>query len=320
MRISEKWLRSWVNPPLDGAQLAEQLTMAGLEVDQIDAAAAFNQVVVGRVTELAPHPQADQLQVAQVDVGQATPLQIVCGAPNVAIGMHAPTALVGAKLPELEVQAATLRGVESQGMLCSAKELGLGEDAAGLMVLANDSTVGQNLYQLLDLDDQIIEVDLTPNRGDCLGMVGIAREIGVLNRCPVTAVDCQPVAATIDARFPVTLSDPADCARFVGRVIKNINPLANSPLWLTERLRRAGIRSLGPVVDITNYIMLELNHPMHAYDLNKLSQGIDVRRARPGERLTLLNEQRVEPDAATLLITDGSGPIGLAGYYGRRNN
>ena len=316
MRISEQWLREWVNPAVDAQQLAEQLTMAGLEVDQIETAADFSGVVVGKVTALTPHPEAQKLRVASVDVGQQEPLNIVCGAPNVTVGMHTPTALVGAQLPDQRIAAATLRGVASQGMLCSARELGLGDDTSGILVLPDDSQPGQDLKQLLALDDHIIDIDLTPNRGDCLSIVGIAREVGVINGTALTPATLEPVTARIDTTFPVTLSQPADCPRFVGRVIKGIDPSATSPLWMVEKLRRAGIRSIGPVVDITNYVMLEIGHPMHAYDLGKLSGAIDVRCSRAGETLELLNGQTIDLDDDTLLITDASGPIGLAGIMG----
>ena len=318
MRISEQWLRDWVQPDVSSSELADQLTMAGLEVDKIEPAApAFEQIVVGRVRSLTQHPQADKLKIAQVDVGAAELLQIVCGAPNVAPDICVPTALLGAVLPGgLKIKQAKLRGVASQGMLCSARELGLADDHGGLLILPPDSPPGTDLRTMLGLDGIIIEVDLTPNRGDCLGMAGIAREVSVLNRCPLTPLAIEPVAPTLDDTFSVNLTAAAGCPRFVGRVVRNINPAARSPLWLTERLRRAGLRSLGPVIDITNYIMLELNHPMHAYDLNKLQGGIEVRWGQAGEQLALLNEQTVTVDDDTLLITDARGPIGLAGIMG----
>jgi phenylalanyl-tRNA synthetase beta chain len=318
MRISERWLREWVDPAVSSAELAEQLTMAGLEVDGLGSAAPyFDQVVVGRIMVLEPHPGADRLRVAQVDVGQSGSVQIVCGAPNVTVGICAPTALVGAVLPGgLRIAETELRGVVSSGMLCSAKELGLAENAEGLLALPEDSIPGQDIRDLLDLDDQIIDVDLTPNRGDCLGMVGIAREVGVLNRCEVKPVAAGPVAPVLDAGFPVNLSAPEDCPRYAGRVIRDVDPAAPTPLWMTERLRRAGLRSLGPLVDVTNYVMLELGQPMHAFDLSRLSGGIDVRRARPGETLELLNDQRVELDEDMLLIADESGPLAMAGVMG----
>ncbi|MDX1606110.1 MAG: phenylalanine--tRNA ligase subunit beta, partial [Candidatus Competibacterales bacterium] len=318
MKISEQWLREWVDPPLDSAGIAEQLTLAGLEVDRTDRVdPGFSGVVAARVLTLEPHPEAERLQVARVDVGDGQPRQIVCGAPNIAVGQHVPAALPGAVLPgEVRIDDTRLRGVDSQGMLCSARELGLGERGDGLLVLPPDSPPGQNLQQLLRLDDTVIEIDLTPNRGDCLSVAGIAREVGVLNHCDLTPVPIPPVAPECDDTFPVSLADPDACPRYVGRVIQGVDPGAATPLWLSERLRRCGVRSLGPLVDVTNYVMLELGQPMHAFDLGKLREGIVVRRARAGERLALLNEQTVTPDPDTLLITDGSGPIALAGIMG----
>ncbi len=318
MKVSEQWLREWVNPAVSSAELAARLTMAGLEVDHVEPAApAFDQVVVGRVIALVPHPDADRLRVATVDVGQAEPLQIVCGAPNVAVGLCAPTALIGAVLPDgLTIKPSSLRGVESRGMLCSAKELGLTENADGLLPLPPDSRPGRNVRELLALDDAIIEIELTPNRGDCLGMEGIAREVATIARCEFQPLPADEVPAVLDDVFPVALLDPVDCPRYVGRVIRGVNPTAETPWWMKERLRRAGIRSLGPLVDVTNYVMLELGQPMHAFDLGRLAGGIEVRRARPGERLELLNGSVVEPDGETLLIADRNGPLALAGIMG----
>ena len=318
MKVSEQWLREWVNPAVSGAELAARLTMAGLEVDHVEPAApAFDRVVVGRVIALAPHPDADRLRVATVDVGQAEPLQIVCGAPNVAVGLCAPTALIGAVLPDgLTIKPSSLRGVESQGMLCSARELGLAESAEGLLPLPPDSRPGRNVRELLALDDAIIEIELTPNRGDCLGMEGIAREVATIARCEFRPLPADEVPAVLDDVFPVTLLDPTDCPRYVGRVIRGVYPAAETPWWMKERLRRASIRSLGPLVDVTNYVMLELGQPMHAFDLGRLAGGIEVRRARPGERLELLNGSVVEPDGETLLIADRNGPLALAGIMG----
>ncbi len=318
MKVSEQWLREWVDTKLSSAELATQLTMAGLEVDSVEPAApAFEQVVVGRVIGLMPHPEADRLRVATVDVGSAEPLQIVCGAPNVAVGICVPTALIGAVLPgELAIKPSKLRGVESQGMLCSAKELGLAESSDGLLLLPVASPPGQDIRALLALDDRVIEIELTPNRGDCLGMEGIAREVATLNRREIRPLPADAVTPVVDATFPVALLDPADCPRYVGRVIRGVNPTAETPLWMKERLRRAGMRSLGPLVDVTNYVMLELGQPMHAFDLNRLRGGIEVRRSRPGDRLALLNGVVVEPDEETLLITDQHGPLALAGIMG----
>ena len=318
MKVSEQWLREWVDPAVSSAELAAQLTMAGLEVDSVESAAPpFEKVVVGRVIHLIPHPDADRLRVATVDVGGPEPLQIVCGAPNVAVGMCAPTALIGAVLPGgFTIKKSKLRGIESQGMLGSAKELGLAESSDGLLPLPPDSPPGQSVRELLKLDDALLTIELTPNRGDCLGMEGVAREVATLNRCEFRPLPVVAVKPEIDATFPVVLSDPADCPRYVGRVIRGVNPAAETPLWMKERLRRAGVRSLGPLVDVTNYVMLELGQPMHAFDLGRLRGGIEVRRARPGDRLELLNGVVVEPDGETLLITDQQGPLALAGIMG----
>ncbi|MCA1805532.1 MAG: phenylalanine--tRNA ligase subunit beta [Xanthomonadaceae bacterium] len=317
MKFSEQWLREWVNPPVTAAELAEQLTMAGLEVDSVTPVAGdFSGVVVGEVLSAEPHPDADKLRVCKVNAG-AEPLQIVCGAPNVSVGMKVSTALIGALLPgDFKIKKSKLRGVESSGMLCSARELGLSEDAAGLMALPADAPVGTDIRAYLGLNDTCIEVDLTPNRGDCLGMAGIAREIGVLNRCAVAGPGMDPVPATIKDTFPVRVSAPEDCPRYLGRVIRGIDPSAATPLWMQEKLRRGGIRSLGPVVDVTNYVLLELGQPMHAFDLATLSGGIEVRHARAGEQLTLLDEKVIELDTGSLLIADADKPLALAGIMG----
>ena len=321
MKFSEKWLREWVDPPLTTDALAEQLTMAGLEVDSLaPVAGEFSGVVVGEVLEVNPHPDAAKLRVCRVDVAQAEPLQIVCGAPNVHTGMRAPTALVGAMLPGAsKIKRARLRGVESAGMLCSGRELGLSEAAEGLMELPSDAPLGSDLRDYLGLDDVVIDVDLTPNRGDCLGIAGIAREVGVLNRLPVAGPDIQPVPASIDDRFPVTVAEPAACPRYLGRVIAGVDTTARTPLWLQERLRRSGIRSLGPVVDVTNYVLLELGQPMHAFDLDQIKGCINVRLARTGETLTLLDGRTVELDADTLLICDADQALAMAGIMGGEN-
>jgi phenylalanyl-tRNA synthetase beta chain len=318
MKVSEQWLREWVDPAVSSAELAARLTMAGLEVAGIETAApAFTQVVVGRVIDLVQHPDADRLRVATVEVGAAEPLTIVCGAPNVAVGMCAPTALLGAVLPGgLAIKPSRLRGVESQGMLCSAKELGMAESSDGLLSLPSDSLPGQDVRELLQLDDALIEIELTPNRGDCLSMAGIAREVAAIHRCEFRPIAAAVVAPVLDLTFPVTLHDPMACPRYVGRVIRGVNPAAETPSWMKERLRRAGLRGLGPLVDVTNYVMLELGQPMHAFDLGRLTGGIEVRRARPGERLELLNGATVEPDGDTLLIADRNGPLALAGIMG----
>ena len=318
MKFSEQWLREWVNPPISTTELAAQLTMAGLEVDAIEAVAGeFDQVVVGEVLSLEKHPDADKLRVCQVDVGDKAPLQIVCGAANVHAGMKAPVALIGATLPgELKIKKSKLRGIESFGMLCSAKELGLAETAEGLLPLATDAPVGQSIREHLQLDDVSIELGLTPNRGDCLGLEGIAREVAVLNRLDVSGPPIKPVEATIKDTFAVKLTAEADCPQYCGRVIRGIDPMATTPLWMQERLRRCGLRSLSPVVDVTNYVLLELGQPMHAFDLARLQGGIDVRHAKQGEKLLLLDGQTIELQAGTLVIADANRPLALAGIMG----
>ncbi|MBI1425252.1 MAG: phenylalanine--tRNA ligase subunit beta [Gammaproteobacteria bacterium] len=318
MKFSEQWLREWVNPSISTAELAEQLTMAGLEVDAIEAVAgAFDHVVVGEVLSLEKHPDADKLRVCQVNVGDKAPLQIVCGAANVHAGMKAPVALIGANLPgDLKIKKSKLRGVESFGMLCSAKELGLAESADGLLPLSADAPVGQSVRDYLQLDDVSLELGLTPNRGDCLGLEGVAREVAVLNRMTLKSPDISPVTATIRDTFPVKLTEEKDCPQYCGRVIRGINPRALTPFWMQERLRRSGLRSVSPVVDVTNYVLLELGQPMHAFDLAKLRGGIEVRHARQGEKLLLLDGQTMELQQETLVIADSAGPLALAGIMG----
>ena len=317
MKFSEAWLREWVNPELGSEQLAEQLTMAGLEVDSVEpVATVFQGVVVAEVLSVGPHPDADKLRVCQVSAGEGEPLQIVCGAPNVREGMKAPLATVGGFIGDMKLKKAKLRGVPSHGMLCSARELGLSDEHQGLMELAADAPVGRDLREYLSLDDVAIDIDLTPNRGDCLGVEGVAREVGALTRTDVTAPPFKTVDAQISDTFPVSVQAGEACPRYLGRVIRDIDPSAATPLWMQEKLRRSGIRSLGPVVDVTNYVLLELGQPMHAFDLDRLSGGIEVRFAANGEQLTLLDERRIELDSGTLLICDRDKPLALAGIMG----
>ncbi len=317
MKFSEHWLREWVNPPLSTEALAAQLTMAGLEVDSIAAVAAeFSRVVVGEVVSITPHPDADKLNVCQVNVGTGEILQIVCGAANVCVGMRAPVALVGAQLPKVQIKKAKLRGVESSGMLCSASELGLAETSEGLFSLPSDAPIGEDLRHYLQLNDVSIEVDLTPNRSDCLGVLGIAREVRALTGSPLTLPAPAQIPVTLSDCLPVAVSDSAACPHYVGRVVRGINNHLPTPLWLRERLRRSGLRSLSPVVDVTNYVLLELGQPMHAFDLAKLSGGIQVRKARAGEALTLLDGQQLSLDENTLVIADQQQAQALAGIMG----
>src|SRR5882672_324539 len=323
MQFSERWLRSFVDPPLGSDELARLLTMSGVEVETCrPVAPPFSGVVVGQVRSVQKHPNADRLTVCSVDVGTGDPLSIVCGAPNVADGMKAPVALVGAKLPgaspsEPEViKATSMRGVESRGMLCSARELGLSDDHSGLLALPADATLGRDVREVLALDDRIFTLKLTPNRADCLSVLGVARDVSALTRAKLQAPDIRPVAPAIDAKFPVKISDPRGCGRFAGRVIRNVNAAAPTPAWMKERLERAGQRSIAALVDVTNYVMIELGRPLHVYDLDKLAGGIDVRFGRKGERVKLLNEMAVDVDESVLCITDRSGPIGLGGIMG----
>ncbi len=318
MRFSEKWLREWVNPAVDTATLGHQITMAGLEVDSIELAApAFNDVVVAEVLSIEKHPDADRLNICMVDVGQPEPLQIVCGASNVAQGVKVPAALVGAKLPGgLKIKKGKLRGVPSLGMLCSAVEIGMAESADGLLILPSDAPVGESIRDFFDLDDRCIEVDLTPNRSDCFSLRGIAREVAVLNNTQVTELVIHEVPAASDDSFAITVEAADSCPRYVGRVIKGINPKAETPLWMVERLRRSAIRSISPVVDVTNYVMIELGQPMHGFDLAKLDGGICVRMARQDERLKLLDGKEIKLNNDSLVIADQVKVLALAGIMG----
>lgn len=318
MKLSEKWLREWVNPRLETHELADQFTMAGFEVESVhDCSTGLAGVVVGRVLECAPLPGSDHLKLCRVDAGAGTPAQVLCGAPNVRAGGHYPYAPPGAMLPEgRRIEAAVIRGTASAGMLCSAAELGLGDDAAGLLVLDGDARPGANFVTTLGLDDAVLEIALTPNRGDCMSVAGIARECGVLNAVEVCRPPMLPVPAQTDRRRGVRLALPASCPRYLGRIIDDIDMTRPAPLWLRERLRRAGVRSINAPVDITNYVMLELGQPMHAFDDAKLNGGIEVRNARPGETLVFLDgvERRLAPDM--LVIADAGGPVAMGGVMG----
>tara|TARA_R110001583_G_scaffold177418_2_gene332504 strand:- start:2760 stop:5138 length:2379 start_codon:yes stop_codon:yes gene_type:complete len=318
MKFSEKWLREWVNPDVDTATLIAQLTLAGLEVDAVEpVAGAFSGVLVGQVVSVEPHPDADKLRLCKVDVAADELLSIVCGASNVRLDLKIPVAVIGAVLPgNFKIKKAKLRGVESFGMLCSAKELGMVENADGLMELATDAPVGQDIRTYLDLDDVSIDVDLTPNRSDCLGIAGIAREVGVLTGSDLTQWPQETINVQSSAELPVEVEASNACPRYVGRVIENIDVKAITPIWMQEKLRRSGVRSISPVVDITNYVMLELGQPMHAFDLNTLNGGIKVRLAKQGEKLTLLDGQEVTISGTSLVIADQTSPLALAGIMG----
>jgi len=317
MRVSCNWLGEWLGTVPEARDLAARLTMAGLEVEAIEPAAPpLPGIVVAEIVERDKHPNADTLSVCQVDAGGER-LQIVCGAPNARAGMKAPLAMVGAELPGgLKIGKAKLRGVESYGMLCSARELGLSEDASGLMELPAELRVGTSLAEALALDDTLLEINLTPNRGDCMGVLGVAREVAALTGQALRGPALQAVPAGSQERFPVELVPGAGCGRFAARVIRGVRPDAPTPLWMRERLRRAGLRPLSVIVDVTNYVMLELGQPMHAYDLRELSGGIVVRRARAGETLRLLDGRDVTMDESVLVIADHEKPLGLAGVMG----
>ena len=318
MKFSEKWLREWVNPAIDTQALSEQLSMAGLEVDGVEPAAAqFNGVVVGEVVECAQHPDADKLRITKINIGGDELLDIVCGAPNCRQGIKVAVATVGAVLPgDFKIKKAKLRGQPSHGMLCAFVELGISEEGDGIMELPLDAPVGTDIRDYLGLDDNIIDVDLTPNRGDCLGIKGIAREVGVLNSIDVKALQIAPVTPTIDDKVTIELVNEEACPRYLGRVIKGINLDAETPLWMVEKLRRSGIRSIDPVVDVTNFVLIELGHPMHAFDLNAIEGGIKVRNAQPGEELVLLDGNTAKLNESTLVIADHHKALAIAGIFG----
>ncbi len=281
MKFSENWLRTFVNPPLSSRELADALTMGGIEVEFMEPAAPlFDKVVVGEVLKVEKHPGADRLAVCEVDTG-AAPLTIVCGAPNVRPGIKVPAALVGARLPGMEIKAAKVRGVESHGMLCSARELGLSEDAAGLLILPQDAQTGADIRKVLDLDDQLFTTKPTPNRGDCLSLLGMAREVAAITGAAITAVKCDPVEDELGEALDIKLEAPQACPRYCGRLVRGVNARARTPQWMVERLARSGVRSLGALVDITNYVMLELGQPLHAFDAAKIEGAVHVRFA-PG--------------------------------------
>ena len=318
MQFGVEWLKKWVAVDLDARQLAEKLTASGLEVDSVSPVAGeFTDVVVARIDDCQPHPNADKLVLCTVDDGGEERLQIVCGAPNARAGILVPLARVGASIgPDFEIKRAKLRGVESFGMLCSAKELGLSDDHSGLMELPADAPVGAQLREYLSLDDSAIEVDLTPNRADCLSIRGLARDVSASCDADFTGLDIPAVPAAVDDRIPIRLESPADCPRYVGRIIRGIDQNAQTPLWMAETLRRCGLRSISPVVDVTNFVLLELGQPMHAFDLDKLNDEIIVRRGRENEKLILLDDSEVELDNEVLAICDGAGPVAIAGIMG----
>ncbi|MBU0456212.1 MAG: phenylalanine--tRNA ligase subunit beta [Gammaproteobacteria bacterium] len=318
MKFSEQWLKEWVLTDCSIDAFAHQLTMLGLEVDSVSKVAnAFDRVVIGKVVTATQHPNADRLKVCTVDVNQPEFLTIVCGAPNVHDNMKVAVALVGARLsPEFVIKQAKLRGVESSGMLCSEKELGLADLANGIMELPEDAPVGQDFRDFLKLDDVSIDIELTPNRGDCASMKGIAREVATIYRLPLHQPDWKAVKPTISDTFPVQLNAGESAPRYVGRVIRDVNIQAKTPLWMQEKLRRAGLHSIHPIVDVTNYVMLELGQPMHAFDFDQLQGRIEVRFAKEKEELVLLNDETVALNSKTLVIADSKRALAMAGVMG----
>jgi len=318
MKFSESWLRTLVDPKLSSEELSHLLTMAGLEVEELDPVAPpFNDVVVAQVLEVVKHPDADRLNVCKVDTGRGEPTTIVCGAPNVAVGLRVPCALPGAKLPgDFVIKIAKVRGIESSGMLCSAKELGIAEEASGLLLLPADAPVGQSIREYLDLDDNQFELKLTPNRADCLSLTGVAREVAAIAGQQAKMIEVPAVAATIADQRAVVLDAPVGCPLYLGRVIKGVNAKAPTPDWMKRRLERSGIRAISALVDVTNYVMLELGQPLHAFDNTKLEGTVHARMAKPEEKLLLLNEQTIAIDADVLMIADDAKPLAMAGIMG----
>ncbi len=319
MKVTYRWLQEFTPITASPAELAAQLTMAGLEVESISPVAPpFTGVVVGEVVEARRHPDAEKLSLCQVTTDGKNRLQIVCGARNVRAGLRVAVAMAGAHLPnDVLIDRAVLRGQESNGMLCSARELGLGDEHEGIMELGGALPLNQDVREALDLDDSILEVNATPNRGDCMSVFGIARDYAAAGARRHLKFQGAPIAAGQPAVFPVSLESPA-CPVLATRVIRGVRQNAQSPAWLRERLRRVGINSISAIVDVTNYVMTELGQPLHAYDLAKLSQGIVVRAAKPKERITLLDDKEYELDPQFLVIADASGAIGLAGIMGGR--
>ncbi|MEI9532724.1 phenylalanine--tRNA ligase subunit beta [Moellerella wisconsensis] len=318
MKFSELWLREWVNPAIDSEALSDQITMTGLEVDGVEPVAGeFHGVVVGEVVECGQHPNADKLRVTKVNVGGERLLDIVCGAPNCRLGLKVAVATVGAVLPgDFKIKPAKLRGEPSEGMLCSFSELGIKEDHSGIIELPADAPIGTDIRDYLKLNDHAIEISITPNRADCLSILGVARDVAATNKMTLIEPEIAAVKATINDNFPIRVDAPEACPRFLGRVIKDIDVTAPTPMWMQEKLRRGGIRSIDPVVDITNFVLLELGQPQHAYDLDKLNGAIIVRMAQPDETLVLLDGTQAKLTQDTLVIADETGALGIAGIFG----
>jgi phenylalanyl-tRNA synthetase beta chain len=318
MKFPESWLREFVDPPIDNETLAYRLTMAGLEVEENEPVAPFfQQVVVGQILTVVPHENADRLRVCRVDVGEAAPLQIVCGAPNAKEGMKVPCAKVGAVLPgNFAIKTAQVRGIESFGMLCSARELGLSEDSSGLLALPFDAPVGQDFRHYYALDDRLLTLKLTPNRADCLSIYGVARDVGAITQTKLKAKPIPTVTPQLQEGLAITVEDQAACPRYCGRLIRGVNAAVSTPEWMKRKLERSGLRSLSAIVDITNYVLLELGQPLHAFDASTIQQSITVRWAKMGEMLTLLNEKEVILKSDMLVIADEEKPLALAGIMG----
>ena len=318
MKFSELWVREWVNPAISTEQLCDQITMLGLEVDAVEPVAGeFNGVVVGEVVECAQHPDADKLRVTKVNVGGERLLDIVCGAPNCRQGLKVACATEGAILPgDFKIKKTKLRGQPSEGMLCSYSELGISEDHSGIIELPADAPIGTDLREYLKLADKSIEISLTPNRADCLSIAGIARELGVINKMALNSPHFTPVIPSFSEKIEINVSAPEACPRYLLRSVKNVNVKAKTPVWMQEKLRRCDIRSIDPIVDITNYILLELGQPMHAFDAAKVAQPVQVRMANEGETLVLLDGTEAKLQANTLVIADKNGPLAMAGIFG----
>lgn len=318
MKISELWLHDWIKPSISRKELCERMTMAGLEIESADPLVQpFTKVVVGQVVRVEKHPEADRLNLCEVDIGAGKPVSIVCGAKNVTTGIKVPVALEGAELPHnLKITTSSIRGVTSHGMLCSARELGLAEESEGLFLLPSDAPLGESIWEYLKLADYIIDVSITPNRGDCLSVMGLATEISALTQTKMTPPELPKVKQKHNEVIPVFIQAPEACPHYVGRIIHNVKADAETPLWMQERLRRAGVRNISPVVDVMNYVMLELGQPMHAFDLGCISQGIYVRQANAGENLQLLDGQTVDLTPDTLVIADKEKPLAIAGVMG----
>ena len=318
MKFSESWLREWINPEISSEMLADQLTMAGLEVDNVEKVAGdFTGVVIGKVVECKQHPNADKLRVTKVDIGKDELLDIVCGAPNCRQGLMVACATVGAVLPgDFKIKSAKLRGEPSEGMLCSYSELGITDDHNGIIELPDNAPLGKDIREYLNLNDVMIDISVTPNRADCFGIVGVARDISAVNNIPMKEFKIANVLATISDTLSIQIDVPKAAPRYLGRVIKNININAATPLWMKEKLRRGGIRSVDAVVDITNYVLLELGHPMHAFDLDQIEKGIIVRYAHQDEEMTLLNGNEVKLNDNTLVIADHKKVLAIAGIMG----